>query len=44
MKDGFAKANMKFIVDNLDQSNPDAFQLMMSDFSDWTAIINDKDQ
>lgn len=44
MKDGFAKANMKFIVDNLDQSSPDAFQLMMSDFSDWTSIINDKDQ
>ena len=41
IKDDFAKANMTFFSENLDQENPDSFALMMSPFDQWFDIIND---
>ena len=37
----FAKANNKFVVENLDQDDPNSFVLMMSEFKDWKEIIED---
>jgi len=42
--DSFAQANMKFIVDNLDPAHPNSFNLMMSEFKDWTDLINGEDE